>query len=65
MHIESWYYDNLHGNELILLSNTSYTNDELAMIWLNHFIKETKSDIFLDWKVIILDSHTSHTTLEL
>jgi hypothetical protein len=65
MHMESWYHDNLHGNELILLSDTGYTNDELAMIWLDHFIKETKSDIFSEWKVIILDSHTSHTTPEL
>jgi hypothetical protein len=65
MHMESWYHQNLHGRERILLSDTGYTNDELAMIWLKHFIKETKSDANSEWKIMILDSHTSHITPEL
>jgi len=64
-HMEVWYHENLAGGERILLSESGYTNDELAIIWLQHFIKETKSDGNSLWKVMILDSHTSHMTPEL
>jgi hypothetical protein len=43
-HMESWYHENLLSEERILLSNSGYTNDELAIIWLRHFIKEMKSE---------------------
>ena len=65
MHMETWYHKNLNGRERILLSESGYTNDELALIWLEQFIKETLSDKNSEWKVIILDSHTSHITPEL
>jgi len=64
-HMEVWYHENLVGGERILLSESGYTNDDLAIIWLQHFIKETKSDGNSLWKVMILDSHTSHMTPEL
>ena len=64
-HMESWYHENLAGKERILLSESGYSNDELAIIWLQHFIKQTKSTKESSWKVMILDSHTSHITLEL
>jgi hypothetical protein len=31
-HMESWYHENLIGNERILLSDSGYSNDELAVI---------------------------------
>jgi len=66
-HMESWYHENLAGEERILLSESGYSNDELAIIWLQHFIKETKCEENGNslWKLIILDSHTSHMTPEL
>jgi hypothetical protein len=48
MYIESWYYENLHRNELMLLLDSGYINNKLTMLWLNHFIKETKSNRLLD-----------------
>ena len=33
-HMESWYHDNLHGDERILLSDSGYSNDDLAVNWL-------------------------------
>ena len=38
-HMESWYSEKLTGDELVLLSDTGYTNNELAMIYLEHFIR--------------------------
>ena len=31
-HMESWYHENLAGEERILLSKSGYSNDELAII---------------------------------
>lgn len=62
VHMESWYHESLTGAETILLSESGYTNDELAMEWLQHFIRHTGSSRDLDPKILLLDSHTSHTT---
>ena len=36
--IESWIHNNLLGNEVISQSATRYTNEALAIAWLQHFI---------------------------
>jgi hypothetical protein len=43
VYIESWIYENLKGAEVIMLSDTGYTNDKLVVWWLEHFIKHTDS----------------------
>jgi hypothetical protein len=63
-HMESWYHDNLDGDERILLSDSGYSNDELALKWLQHFILHTNSSSYSDPKVLLLDSHASHRTPE-
>ena len=64
VHMESWYHESLSGTERILLSESGYTNDQLAMEWLQHFIHHTGSSRDSDPKVLLLDSHTSYCTLE-
>jgi hypothetical protein len=63
-HMESWYNEGLYGTELILLSESGYTNDQLAMKWLQHFILHTESSKTSSFKVLLMDSHTSHCTPE-
>ena len=62
--MESWYHDNLDGNERILLSDSGYSNDDLALKWLQHFILHTRSSSNSEPKVLLLDSHASHRTPE-
>jgi hypothetical protein len=62
VHMESWYHENLSSTERILLSESGYTNDQLAMEWLQHFILHTESSRDSNPKVLLLDSHTSHCT---
>ena len=64
VHMESWYHESLSGTERILLSESGYTNDQLAIEWLQHFIHHTGSSRDSDPKVLLLDSHTSHCTPE-
>ena len=34
IHMDSWYHSNLEGTELFLLSDTGYSNTQLALDWL-------------------------------
>jgi hypothetical protein len=43
VHMETWYHESLSGTERILLSESGYTNDQLAIEWLQHFILHTES----------------------
>ena len=64
IHMESWYPENLDGNELILLSETGYSNSQLALRWLQHFVKLTAPHDPGNPKVLLLDSHVSHTSYD-
>jgi hypothetical protein len=64
VHMESWYHRSLVGTEQVLLSESGYTNDELAIKWLNHFIFHTQSTPISNAKLLLLDSHSSHQTPE-
>ncbi|KFY68125.1 hypothetical protein V496_01285 [Pseudogymnoascus sp. VKM F-4515 (FW-2607)] len=64
IHMESWYPKNLRGNELILLSETGYSNSQLALRWLQHFIEHTAPHEMGNPKLLLLDSHVSHTSPE-
>jgi hypothetical protein len=59
--MESWYHDNLHGDEKVAVSDSGYTNSELAMEYLQHFIQHTPS---IRTKLLIMDSHVSHEVPE-
>lgn len=61
-HMESWFHTNLTGDELVLLSDSGYTNEELAILWLKHFIKYTGAGPESSMKILLMDSHPSHTS---
>ena len=64
IHMEAWYPENRSGNELILLSENGYSNSQLALRWLQHFVKLTAPRDPGNPKVLLLDSHVSHTSPE-
>lgn len=63
VHMDSWYHKSLHGTELVLLSKSGYSNDQLAIEWLEHFITHTESTQSTS-KLLLLVSHLSHLTPE-
>ena len=64
LHMENWYHRNLKGEERITVSDSGYTNSELALEYLKHFIKHTHSNETTAPKLLLMDSHISHTTPE-
>ncbi|KFY10587.1 hypothetical protein V492_04923 [Pseudogymnoascus sp. VKM F-4246] len=59
IHMDSWYHTNLQDTALFLLSDSGFSNSELALQWLKHFAEHTAPHE--KPKVLILDCHISHT----
>jgi hypothetical protein len=62
--MESWFRDRLHQNELVLLSDSGFTNDELAIRFLEHFILYSDAGPSQPPKLLLMDNHGSHVTPE-
>jgi len=62
LHMENWYHRNLQGEERITVSDSGYTNSERAIEYLKHFIEYTHSNASTTLKLLLMDSHISHTT---
>ncbi|KHO01873.1 transposase [Metarhizium album ARSEF 1941] len=62
-HMESWYrIKELEANTKITVSPTGFTNDEIAVAWIQHF-QEFATPIGR-YRLLILDGHGSHHTIE-
>lgn len=62
--MEHWVVD-LPDDYLITVSETGYSNDQLAFHWLKHFNKQTKRRTKGAWRLLLVDGHSSHETMEL
>jgi hypothetical protein len=64
VHQEHWYTKTgLEDNYLIVVSESGYSNDHVALCWLAHFQKFTKSSCPGAYRMLILDGHASHKTI--
>ncbi|XP_044714708.1 DDE superfamily endonuclease domain-containing protein [Hirsutella rhossiliensis] len=64
VHLEQWYgIKELDGDTLIGVTETGFTNDQLNLPWIQHFDKHAKSKGA--WRLLLLDGHGSHHTLDL
>ena len=62
--LHKWCQENdLHDDILIGTSDSGYSNDDLAMDWLNHFIEHTSSKRQGAWLLLIIDGFGSHMTI--
>ena len=41
-------------------SEKGFTNDEIAVKWLHHFIEHSNSGPTSDWKLLLMDNHGSY-----
>ena len=63
--MDGWVSSQQEGGEVIAISNTGYTSNELGLHWLAHFIKHTGQKARRESPAIILlmDGHSSHQSL--
>ena len=58
--MESWIHDNLTGAEVITVSQTGYSNENVALSWLNHIIKHVGARPEAYWRILLLDRYNTH-----
>jgi hypothetical protein len=58
--MDNWFNDELDPNMVINMSNSRYTNDEIGVQWLKHFILHTKSGLNACKKLLIYNGHGSY-----
>ena len=56
-------HNDLDDDILIEISESDYSNDDLAMNWLNHFIEHTRNKRREAWIILIIDEFESHMTI--
>ncbi|KFG81468.1 transposase [Metarhizium anisopliae] len=54
----------LHDDAAIAVSTSGFTNDELSLEWLKHFDKHTAQKTTGQYRLLIIDGHGSHHTVE-
>jgi hypothetical protein len=65
VHISTWYTDTLPTDWIVTVSEKGWTNDTLGLTWLKTVFQErTKDRIKGAYRLLILDGHGSHSSLE-
>ena len=62
--MESCYREKLNAGERVLLSETGYTSDDLALIYLQHFIQHTGVTPGGPFILLLMDNYRCHRTPE-
>jgi hypothetical protein len=64
-HLSSWYADSpLPPDWVIALSQNGWTTNEIGLEWIRHFEKHTKPRTVGKNRLLILDGHESHQSIE-
>jgi hypothetical protein len=60
----NWFHENMTGNEVVAVSPTGYTNEEICLTWLDHFIKYNDCGPDKPWRILLIDGATCHEAPE-
>lgn len=65
-HSSSWYQEhvNLHPQSRVAVVETGYSNDELALEWIQHFNEHSRKGQLGAKRLLIVDGHGSHHTAQ-
>lgn len=61
--ISTWFND-LPRDWIVEVSSTGWTNNKLALAWLKHFDAHTKAYTVGAYRLLIIDGHESHCSVE-
>jgi hypothetical protein len=64
-HLSSWYKDgNIPQDWVVGVSENGWTTNELGLAWLKHFNGHTKKKVVSSHRLLIIDGHESHNSLD-
>ncbi|EED14599.1 conserved hypothetical protein [Talaromyces stipitatus ATCC 10500] len=64
VHMEEWYQHIKDDDWLIAPAENGFITDEIAFEWLQHFHHFTKPEKWGDWRLLLMDNHTTHLTMQ-
>jgi hypothetical protein len=62
--MDNWFNDRLDPEIVIDISDSGYTNNEIGLSFLRHFIEHTQSSSSSRYKMLLFDGADSHETEE-
>ncbi|KAI1670729.1 DDE superfamily endonuclease [Pyrenophora tritici-repentis] len=63
-HLSAWYEEDILRDWAIAVSDNGWTNNELRVEWLKHFNAHTQARTIGARRLLIIDGHRSHQSLE-
>jgi hypothetical protein len=64
-HLSAWYKEgDLPHDWIVGVSDNGWTTNELGLAWLKHFDTHTKRRVVGSYRLLIIDGHESHDSLE-
>jgi hypothetical protein len=63
-HLTAWYDEDLPASWVIALSENGWTTNEIGLEWLKHFDQYTRDRSQGAYRLLILDGHESHESLQ-
>ena len=64
-HLSAWYKeDSLPHDWVIAVSENGWTTNELGLEWLKHFDKHTKGKVVGTYRLLVIDGHESHASVQ-
>ncbi|EED20339.1 conserved hypothetical protein [Talaromyces stipitatus ATCC 10500] len=63
-HMEEWYRRIQDPEWLTAPASNGFITDEIAFEWLQHFQHYTKPEYTFEWRLLIMDNHTTHLTIQ-
>jgi len=65
MHISTWYEDaSIPRDWVIAVSENGWTSNKLGLAWLKHFDAHTKGRVKGTHRLLVIDGHESHNSIE-
>jgi hypothetical protein len=63
-HLSAWYEEDIPQDWAIGVSDNGWTTNELGVEWLKHLIKHREGKVVGACRLLLLDGHKSHQSLE-
>uniref|UniRef100_A0A093V606 Tigger transposable element-derived protein 1 n=1 Tax=Talaromyces marneffei PM1 TaxID=1077442 RepID=A0A093V606_TALMA len=62
--LESWFQYLTEDEWKVTITESGFSNNEIAYEWLQHFDQHTREQAGNNWRLLTMDSHTAHLTRE-
>ncbi|EKD12102.1 hypothetical protein MBM_09739 [Drepanopeziza brunnea f. sp. 'multigermtubi' MB_m1] len=62
--MQQWFVSNLLTSTLIKEADNGFTDNKIALLYLEHYIKNADCGPNKPWKLMLMDNHASHRTPE-